>query len=73
MNTRPSVSSLQNELGGAPPADIFKLQDGEIEALTRALAQARASQSAALDQALTRALEFVPGMMRGTIRRVLGL
>ncbi len=73
MSLRPCLSSLQNELGNELPADLSKLKDEEIEALTRTLSLHDALPISALDQALARALEFVPGMMRGTLRRILGL
>lgn len=66
-------SALQRELGSAPPPAFDALPAGTLEHLATALSAARLRQQAELDQALTRALEYVPALMRRPVRKILGL
>lgn len=70
---RSDIELLARELGGDPP-EAFNVLPGDAHAsLVAALRAARARQKRQLDEALTRALEHVPMLMRGPIRRILGL
>lgn len=65
--------ALRRELGSAPPAAFETLTAQDGDRLAEALKAARLRQQAELDQALTRALEYVPALMRGPVRKILGL
>lgn len=67
------TSFLARELGGDPPEAFGVLSTGDLATLTSALRAARARQKVQLDEALTRALEHVPALMRLPVRKVLGL
>lgn len=63
---------LREQLGVTPPAGLDVLEPAQRAALAKALRTARRDQSEALDQALAGALDHVPGMLRGTVKRMLG-
>lgn len=67
------VEALARELGSKPPAAFAALTPADLNALAGALRTARAHQKKQLDEALTRALEHVPALMRLPVRKVLGL
>jgi hypothetical protein len=70
---RADVETLARELGGDPPEAFNVLPKDALSALTAAMRAARARQSRQLDEALTKALEHVPALMRLPVRKVLGL
>lgn len=70
---RSDFEALARELGGDPPETFHALPPDAISALTVALSAARSRQKRQLDEALTKALEHVPGLMRMPIRKILGL
>lgn len=71
--TRADVELLARELGGDPPQAFNLLPSEAHAALIAALRAARSRQRNQLDEALTQALEHVPTLMRGPIRKILGL
>ena len=65
------MPDLRDELGADPPAALLAALDaGEQDRLAAALRDARTSQSAALDQALTGSLQHVPFFARGAIKKL---
>lgn len=70
---RADVEVLARELGGDPPESFNVLPSEAQQALIAALRAARTRQRNQLDQALTQALEHVPLLMRGPVRKILGL
>ena len=72
MNKSP-LDILRRELGGEPPAAFKDLDAPSLSHLAAAMSGARARQKQQLDEALTKALEHVPMLMRGPIRKILGL
>lgn len=64
-------SALGAELGATPPEFLDELDEAELRDLTDALAEARARQADAVEEAIERALRFVPWVLRGTVRKVL--
>lgn len=64
---------LARELGSNPPEAFAALATDDLAALSSALRAARTRQKNQLDEALTRALEHVPALMRFPVRKVLGL
>ncbi|AXB44817.1 hypothetical protein [Amycolatopsis albispora] len=65
--------SLAEHLGGPLPAGIDALTEAEQAELAEAFGEARRRQSAALARAAEEGLKYVPSMLRGTVRRVVGL
>ena len=70
---RSDIEVLARELGGDPPEAFNVLPKDALSALTAAMRAARARQKGQLDDALTKALEHVPAMMRLPVRKILGL
>jgi len=70
---RSDFELLARELGGDPPETFHALPADGLASLTAALRAARARQKKQLDEALTKALEHVPALMRLPVRKVLGL
>jgi hypothetical protein len=71
--TGPEWKALTSELGGTPPVEFAALPAASLASLASQLREARLRQKQQLDEALTRALEHVPALMRMPIRKVLGL
>lgn len=70
---RADIEILARELGTDLPEAFDALSKSELAALTAAMRAARSRQKNQLDGALSKALEHVPALMRGPIRRILGL
>ena len=66
------LPALEAQLGGKPPAGLAQLQDDELADLTAAIREARHRQAAEIDAAADRALSFVPRLLRGPIKRIVG-
>jgi len=65
---------LRRELRAELPATLAQgLTPEEADRLTEVLHAARRRQRDALEQALDGALGFIPGLLRGPVKRVLGL
>ncbi len=70
MSTK-ALSALEAELGGRAPARLDALDEAQLRSLTTLLHDAKSRQSEALDAAVEQSLEFVPKMMRGSVRKIL--
>jgi hypothetical protein len=66
-----AIRALEAELGGPVPDGLASLKDAELRAFTDLLQAAKQRQSAALDTAAEQALEIVPRMLRGSVRKIL--
>ncbi len=65
------IDELTDALGAPPPPGIAAtLSDADAAVLARAVRDARAHQAAALDEATTAALDHLPRILRGPIRRL---
>ena len=64
-------TALREELGAAPPHFLDDLDDAELAALASTLAEARARQAEALEDAIDKAMRWIPWGLRGTVRKVL--
>jgi hypothetical protein len=64
-------AALTRELGGKPPAELDALDAAEVDALTTSLRRARHHQQKQLAQAFETALEHVPLLLRGAVRKIL--
>ena len=67
------LRALEDELGAAPPRGVGeRLSDEALERLAAEIRRARREQRAALEDASERALDHVPRLLRGIVRRVVG-
>jgi predicted DNA-binding transcriptional regulator YafY len=64
--------ALRAELGAAPPKGLDALTDDEIADLAAALHEARARDKAALAKAMRDALQHIPRLLRGPVRKMVG-
>jgi len=69
--TADAVGRLEAELGGRVPEGLETLADGELADIGDRLRDTKRRQSQALDAAIEEALEIVPRMLRGPVRRIL--
>jgi hypothetical protein len=67
------TGALRDELRADVPRGIAALPAADRETLTRLVRDARHRQRAALEQALDDGLGFVPRMLRGPVKKALGL
>jgi hypothetical protein len=66
--------ALTRELGATPPPGLIaSLDDAELGRLAEAVRGARVREVAALRRAADDGLRFVPALLRGTVRRMVGL
>lgn len=63
--------TLESELGGRVPEGLDGLGDEQLIALARLLKDAKRRQSDALQIAVEEALNVVPRLLRGPVRKVL--
>jgi len=78
VSNESALARLARSLGrdGERVADLERfaaLSEAQLDALTVAVDNTAARQKAALDQAITDSLEHVPRLLRGAVKRVLGL
>jgi len=66
-----AVRRLESELGAAPPEGVRSLTDAQLNGLADLLREAKRRQSGALESAVEEALEIVPRMVRGPVRKIL--
>jgi uncharacterized protein involved in exopolysaccharide biosynthesis len=64
--------ALRARLGDAPPAGLRVLAGPQLEDLNAAITDARRRQGEALAAAGERALGYIPRLLRGPVRRVVG-
>jgi hypothetical protein len=67
-----AMRALEEQLGAKPPKGLRVLSADELEDLAAALGEARHRQVAALAEAGERALDRIPRLLRGPIRKVVG-
>jgi hypothetical protein len=67
----PQLRALESELGARPPDGLQALAADDLRSLTALLRTAKERQSQALDAAVEEALEIVPRMVRGPVRKIL--
>lgn len=63
--------ALHAALGAPPPRSFQQLRVEERELLAYALQEERAAQNEGLEEAAEEALELVPPVLRGPVRRIL--
>ncbi|CAN5652623.1 hypothetical protein BH20ACT17_BH20ACT17_03330 [soil metagenome] len=64
-------NALEQELDGRVPDGLSTLKDDELSDLAELLQAAKQRQSQALDQGIDEALEIVPRVARGSVRKML--
>jgi hypothetical protein len=62
---------LRPELGGSVPGGLDELTDEELSGFAAILRVAKKQQSEQLGEAIDEALQIVPRLLRGTIRKIL--
>jgi hypothetical protein len=65
------VEELHRQLGGEVPEGLSVLDAEELATLADIIREARERQSEALHSATDRALDRVPALLRGAVRRLL--
>ena len=65
------IAETQAELGLADPTPLASLAPDELAWLRAAVRDAREREHAALTAAVDQALEHVPRLLRGAVRRIL--
>ena len=66
------LAALEAQLGSRAPDGLACLDEDELDDLVHAVRDARFRQAAELEAVGDRALSFVPRLLRGPIRRVMG-
>ena len=69
--TPSATRNLEGELGDRVPDGLETLTDDELTDLADRLHDAKLHQSQALDAAIEQALEIVPRLLRGPVRKSL--
>jgi hypothetical protein len=67
-----ALTALRRQLGTDAPDGLGRLSDEELRDLTTALRDARRRQARALAEAGDRALDHIPRLLRGPVRRIVG-
>lgn len=65
------MRALEAELGGPAPDGLATLTDAQLQDFTERLRDAKRRQSGELQAAVEQALEIVPRMVRGPVRKIL--
>jgi hypothetical protein len=66
-----AVMALESELGASVPEGLKALTEAQLGGFTDLLRDAKLRQSDALESAVEEALEIVPRMVRGPVRKIL--
>lgn len=67
------MADLEKVLGDRPPAPFAELAADEADDLAAALQEAMDKRSALIDRSIEDSLHHLPGMLRGPVRRALGM
>ena len=67
------MADLTTVLGTRPPEEFAELTDADAADLASALQEAMDHRSALIDQSIEESLKHLPAMLRGTVRRALGM
>ncbi len=72
MSTDAARRALEAQLGGSAPAGVRALSETELNDLAEAVQSARRRQTASLAEAGDRALNRIPRLLRGPVRKIVG-
>lgn len=67
-----AVRALESELGGKLPPSLARLDREDLRDLTEAVKEARRRQAAELKAAGEQALQHIPRVLRGPVRKIAG-
>ena len=67
------MADLAKALGAAPPAEFEQLSATDRAHLGEALQAASDRRSQQIDVSIDESLSHLPGLLRGTVRRALGM
>ena len=67
------MPELAEALGAEPPAEFARLPAEQQRRLAELLTRARRRRAAELAEAVQQSLRYLPPLLRGTVRRALGL
>jgi hypothetical protein len=67
------MADLQTVLGTRPPEEFAALTEAEAADLAGAVQDAMEHRSALIDKSIEDSLRHLPAMLRGTVRRALGM
>jgi hypothetical protein len=67
------VSDLAEAIGATPPPEFDTLPASDRAALAAAVQRAARERSELLDRAIDDSLRHIPALLRGTVKRVLGV
>lgn len=65
--------ALEAQLGASAPEGLLALSEAELNDLAEAIQAARRRQTASLAEAGERALNRIPRLLRGPVRKVVGV
>jgi hypothetical protein len=66
------LAAVEAQIGSEPPAGLTRLSDEELNDLAPAIRAARRRLAAEIAAAAERALGYVPRLLRGPLRKVVG-
>ena len=67
------MTELADAVRAAPPKEFDALSANEREALGALVERAARERSELLDRAIDDSLRHIPGLLRGTVKRALGI
>jgi hypothetical protein len=67
------MTRLGTVLGADPPAEFDALSEADREALADLVEKAARERSELIDRAIDDSLRHIPGLLRGTVKRALGM
>lgn len=70
--SRTAIEELGDQLHRDPPGALRTLAEEDLRHLAEAIRQARTRQAVALERAAEQGFSYVPRLLRGPIRRIVG-
>lgn len=67
------MADLAAAIGAPPPPEFDALSPEERSALAEAVERAAAARSTHIDRAIEDSLRHIPALLRGTVKRALGM
>ena len=67
------MPDLEEAVGAPPPTEFDVLSDAERAALGAVVVQAARDRDRLIDRAIDDSLRHIPGLLRGTVKRALGV
>jgi hypothetical protein len=67
------LARLATAIGAEPPAEFDALSEADRQALADLVETAARDRSELIDRAIDDSLRHIPGLLRGTVKRALGM